>query len=163
MGWQTQVVCSVILRDRGGRRGGPDLCCEGENCWGREQLLCTWRTAWFREDPNLPCLDHYQVWLGPCPLCLCSGRTGLWWGFEELQTPLWSEAIGVEVVLKHIAAGHLALLRWFPSGANSWKKTRQKLFFNDIQDEELEYNHYIYHYLHMKVIMLRRKVKVKVV
>lgn len=68
----------------------------------------------------------------------------------------------MEVLLKCIPAGYLALLKWFASGANSWRNTEQKLFFNVIQDEELEYNHYFYHYLHLKVIMLCRKVKVKV-
>lgn len=40
MGWQAEVVCSVILRDRGGgRRGGPDLRLRWERYHGRELLL----------------------------------------------------------------------------------------------------------------------------
>lgn len=107
--------------------------------------------TWFREDTNLLCLDQCQLWLQPCPLCPSSGRQyGALGGALRSPSSLWVKLVlsvflwlePLEVLLKHTPTGHLVLclqVEQRPGG-----RTRQKLFFKVIQDEELEYNHYFF-------------------
>lgn len=92
MGWQAEAVCGVILGDRGGRRGGPDLRCEGEHEHGRELLLHSWCysacTSSLKKTHTCSALTNARSGWGRVPSVPVWAGRGFGGGFEEPQLPL---------------------------------------------------------------------------